>query len=87
VCNDVRSADNRNECPRAIQIDWDGTTFPEGLRQLRPGRYLVSDPHGDDDEMTEEEAAGVMRAIDEIEAGQGIPLEVAIREIRARVGP
>jgi hypothetical protein len=69
---------------RATIIEWDGTHVPEDLRKLPPGRYLVSDPYWDDDEMTEEEEAGVLLALDEIEAGQGIPLEDAIREIRAR---
>ena len=69
---------------RATIIEWDGTHVPEDLRKLPPGRYLVSDPYWDDDEMTEEEEAGVLLAIEEIEAGQGIPLEDAIQEIRAR---
>jgi hypothetical protein len=64
-------------------IEWDGTHIPDELRQLPPGRYLVSDPYWDDDELTEEEEAGVLLAIEEIDAGQGIPLEDAIREIRA----
>ena len=69
---------------RATIIEWDGTQVPKELRELPPGRYLISDPYWDDEEMTEEEEAGVMLAIEEIEAGQGIPLEDAIREIRAR---
>jgi hypothetical protein len=64
-------------------IEWDGMHIPDELRQLPPGRYLVSDPYWDDDELTEEEEAGVLLAIEEIDAGQGIPLEDAIREIRA----
>jgi hypothetical protein len=71
---------------RATLIDWDGTHVPKELQELPPGRYLVSDPYWDDDEMTEEEEAGILLAIDEIEAGQGMPLEEAIREIKARSG-
>lgn len=70
---------------RATLIDWDGTHVPEDLRKLPPGRYLVSDPYRDD-EITEEEEAGVLLAIEEMEAGHVIPLEDVIREIRARAG-
>jgi len=69
---------------RATIIEWDGKHVPKELRELAPGRYMLSDPYWDDEEMTEEEEAGVLLAIEEIEAGQGIPLEDVIREIRAR---
>ena len=66
-----------------IEIDWDGEHLPEELAGLPPGRYhlfLVDDAH----ELSDEEDAGIQAALDEIEAWQGIPLEDAIREIRAR---
>jgi hypothetical protein len=70
---------------RATIIEWDGTHVPKELQELPPGRYMVSDPYWDDDEMTEEEEAGVLLALDEEEAGHVIPLEDVIRELRARL--
>jgi hypothetical protein len=70
---------------RATIIEWDGTHVPKELQELPPGRYLVSDPYLDDDEMTEEEEAGVMLALDEAEAGDVIPYEDAMRELRSLI--
>jgi len=67
-------------------IEWDGKHVPVELEKLPPGRYIVTDAYLEDDEMTEEEAAGVMLALDEVEAGHVIPLEDALREIRAQAG-
>jgi hypothetical protein len=66
-----------------IEIEWDGEHLPKELAQLPPGRYhvLLVD---EDFELTEEEDAGIQAALDEAEAGLGLPLEDVIREIRAR---
>jgi hypothetical protein len=64
-------------------IEWDGTHLPTELHHLPPGRYLV-EPLPGDDELTPEEEAGIAEAIDEIEAGKGIPWEDAFRELRNR---
>ena len=69
-----------------MMIEWDGKHVPRALEQLPPGRYVVTDAYLEDDEMTEEEAAGVMAALDEVEAGHVIPLEEALRDIRAQAG-
>jgi len=42
----------------------------------------VSDPYLDEDEMTADEEAGVLLALDEDDAGLVVPLEEAIHEIR-----
>jgi len=76
---------------RPTVIDWDSTVLPaelrallpSELRELPPGRYLV-EPIADDDELTDEEEAGIIEAIEEIEAGRGIPWEDALQQIRAR---
>jgi hypothetical protein len=73
----------RRSLLRATIIEWDGTQVPKELRELPPGRYMLSDPYWDDDETTEEEEAGVLLAIEEMEAGQVIPYEDAMRELRA----
>ena len=82
--DDADSDDKRTERLRAIQIDSDGTNLPEGLRLLPPGTYVVTfvdDIH----ELTPEEEAGILQAMDDIEAGHGIPLEEARQEIKARL--
>jgi hypothetical protein len=69
-----------------MMIEWDGKHVPKELEQLPPGRYVVTDAYLEDDEMTEEEAAGVMLALDEVEAGHVIPLDEALQDIRAQAG-
>ena len=67
-----------------IQIDWDGEHFPKELAELPPGRYdviLVDDTY----ELSEEEDAFVQAGIDEAEAGNVIPYEDVMRELRARI--
>jgi hypothetical protein len=64
-------------------IEWDGTTLPSELRDLPPGRYVM-EPLVDDDELTDEEVDGILEAIDEVEAGGGIPWEEVLRELRAK---
>jgi hypothetical protein len=83
VCNGADSTDSRSERLRAVQIDWDGTHLPKELRLLPPGTYVVQfveDIH----ELTPEEDAGIRAAMDDIEAGHGIPYEEVIRELRSR---
>ena len=72
---------------RAIVITWDGTHLPEELKQLPPGRYLVEPVENIEnlEDLTPEEEAGIRLAMDQIDAGQGVPLEEAIRQIRSRV--
>lgn len=66
-------------------IEWDGKNVPEDLRQLPPGRYLIGPAYELwDEELTPEEEAGIRHAMDQIEAGQGVPLEEAMRQIRSR---
>jgi hypothetical protein len=71
---------------RARMIDWDGTHLPEELRQLPPGRYFLESV--DDilvlDELTPEEDAGIRLALDQVEAGQVVPLDEVMRKIRSR---
>jgi hypothetical protein len=71
---------------RAIIIHWDGKHLPDELRQLPPGRYIVDSISNidDPDDLTPEEEAGIRLALDEAEAGQALPWEDAVREIRSR---
>jgi hypothetical protein len=64
-------------------VEWDGTTLHSEPRDPPPGRYVM-EPLVDDDELTDEEVDGILEAIDEIEAGGGIPWEQVLRELRAK---
>ena len=66
--------------PKVIQ--WDGTHIPEGLRDLPPGRYAI-ERVDDVPSLTAEEEVGILAALDELDAGRGIPLADVIREIRS----
>ena len=63
-------------------IDWDGRNVPRELRLLTPGRYVVSPLDADD--LTPDEDAAVREGLDEIEAGNVLPLDQVIREFEAR---
>jgi len=63
-------------------IDWDGRNVPRELRLLTPGRYVVSPLDADD--LTPDEDVAVREGLDEIEAGDVVPLDQVIREFEAR---
>jgi hypothetical protein len=67
-------------------IEWDGENVPRELRELPPGRYLVGPAYDiwDEDDLTPEEA-GIQLASDQIEAGEGIPFEEAMRQLRSKL--
>jgi hypothetical protein len=71
---------------RATVIEWDGTNVPEELQKLPAGRYMIQPVEyvEDLDELTPEEEAGIMIALDQVKAGEGLPLEEVIRRIRSR---
>jgi len=62
-------------------IDWDGSHLPEALRELPPGRYAV-EPIDELSPLTPEEDVGLGAALDQLDAGRGIPLADVVREIR-----
>jgi len=71
---------------RAIQIDWDGAQVPEAFRKLPPGRYIVEYVE-EIDQLTPDEEAGLMEALDDLDAGHEVPYEEAMRELRAGLPP
>jgi len=82
--DDTDSTDIPSGRLRAVAIDWDGTHLPDELRLLPPGTYIVTfveDIH----KLTPEEEAGILEAMDDVEAGRGIPYEEVMRELRARL--
>ena len=65
--------------PKVIQ--WDGTHIPEELRDLPPGRYAI-EPIDQVPPLSAQEEEGILAALDELDAGSGIPLGDVVREIR-----
>jgi hypothetical protein len=63
-------------------IDWDGRHLPEELRDLPPGRYIV-EPIDELQALTREQEAGILAALDQLDAGRGRALADVIREIRS----
>jgi hypothetical protein len=72
---------------RPIIVEWDGKNVPGELRELPPGRYLVGTAYEiwDEDDLTPAEDAGIQLALDQIEAGEGIPYENAMRQFRSQL--
>ena len=66
-------------------IEWDGSHVPEELRNLPPGRYAIEsvDRVGI---LTEEEEAGVLSGLTELDAGKVITLADAIETIKRGLG-
>ena len=64
---------------QATVIDWDGSNVPRELRVLPPGRYLVA-RLDDSTELTSEEDAEVRLGLDDLKAGNVVPLDQVIRE-------
>ena len=65
-------------------IEWDGTRVPKELKQLPPGRYVVTDAYLEDADLTPEEEEGIRLALDEVENGDLVTLDEAMQQIRAR---
>lgn len=66
-------------------IEWDGSHVPEELRSLPPGRYAIESVD-QVEVLTEEEEAGLLAGLTELDAGRGIPLEDAIEAIKRGLG-
>lgn len=61
-------------------IKWDGSHIPEELRGLPPGQYAIESVDRVDT-LTEEEEAGILAGLTDLDAGRGIPLADVVREI------
>ena len=62
-------------------IEWDGSHIPEELKRLPPGRYAIESVD-QAATLTEEEEAGILAGLNELDAGRGIALADVVREIR-----
>jgi predicted transcriptional regulator len=61
-------------------IRWDGSHVPEELRSLPPGRYAIESVD-QVETLSEEEEAGILAGLTDLDAGKGIPLSDVVREI------
>ena len=68
---------------QATFIDWDGTNLPPALHALPPGRYVVA-PVNDATVLIAEEDAAVRLGLDELAAGELVPLARVIEELETR---
>jgi hypothetical protein len=64
-------------------LDRAGENRPEILHTLPPGRYLI-EPFGQREELTPEAEAGLLEAIEDLDSGNGVPLDECRREFRER---
>ena len=63
-------------------IDWNGTEIPETLRRLPAGRYVI-ERVDELPSLTPDEEEGLIRALDSLRAGRGVPHD----EVRSRLLP
>ena len=66
-------------------IKWDGSHVPEELRSLPPGQYAIESVDRVDT-LTEEEEAGILASLAELDAGAGSTLADAIETIKRGLG-
>ena len=64
-------------------IKWDGKHLPKELKSLPPGRYSLEVVQ-DTAPLTKEETRGILKALGELDAGEGRSLSEVISEIRGR---
>jgi hypothetical protein len=72
-------------------IEWDGARLPDELKDLLPdqlrdlpaGQYVI-EPVEDDLDLTPDERAGILEAMDDLDQGRGIPFDAVKRELRER---
>ena len=61
-------------------IKWDRSHVPEELRSLPPGQYAIESVDRVDT-LTEEEEAGILAGLTDLDAGRDIPLADVVSEI------
>jgi hypothetical protein len=64
-------------------IQWDGKHLPKELKHLPPGRYSLEVVQNSAP-LTKEEQRGILKALRELDAGEGRSLSEVISEIRGR---
>ena len=66
---------------RPVIIEWDGIHVPRDFQELPPGRYIL-EPLDETPSLALEEEDGLIAALDQLDAGRGIPLTDVVRIIR-----
>ncbi len=74
----------RYALPMAVIVNWNGVDVPEELKALEKGRYVLV-PIDEPPELTEEQEAGLEDAMASIRAGEGLSLEEALAQAKARL--
>ena len=62
-------------------IDWNGADLPAELRGLPAGKYVIQRA---DDALTEDEEQGLIKALESLRAGNGIPHDEARERLLQR---
>ena len=70
--------------PTAVIVHRNGVDVPEELKALKKGRYVLV-PLDEPPELTEEQEAGLEDAMASIRAGEGLSLEEALAQAKARL--
>ncbi|MGB5548754.1 MAG: hypothetical protein WBM74_19385 [Polyangiales bacterium] len=68
----------------AVIVNWNGVDVPAELKALKKGRYVLV-PIDEPPELTEEQEAGLEDAVASIRAGEGLSLEEALAQAKARL--
>jgi hypothetical protein len=64
-------------------IKWDGKHLPKELKKLPPGRYSL-EVIQESTSLTKVEERGILKALSQLDAGQGRSLTEVISQIRGR---
>ncbi len=64
-------------------IDWNGTDVPEALRHLPAGRYAM-EPLDEALELSADEEEGLVKALQSLREGRGVPHDHACALLRRR---
>ncbi len=66
---------------QTVIIDWNGTEVPQAFRDLPPGRYLI-ETLDEPPLLTPDQEAGLLRAMDELDAGRGRAVDQVLARVR-----
>jgi len=69
-----------------IVVDWNGVDFPEELRTLPKGRYILTAVESTAPDLTAEEEAGLEAALASVRAGRTVSIDEARQQVHARLG-
>jgi hypothetical protein len=68
-------------------LDWNGRDFPEALRDLPPGHYLLERVEtAAEAGLTPEQEDGVIHALEQADRGETTPWEVVRARLAGRIG-